>query len=94
MTCLAGYKTGAGTMKNSKPTKATILVVDDDDATRDAVKEVLEDAGYLVATAAHGDQALAYGYAGVIPFVVLTVIAHLAASYSIARDKRLAAALG
>ncbi len=43
---------------------------------------------------AHGDQALAYGYAGVIPFVVLTVLAHLAASASIARDKRLAAALG
>lgn len=43
---------------------------------------------------AHGENALAYGYAGVIPFVVLTVIAHLAASVSIARDKRLAAALG
>lgn len=43
---------------------------------------------------AHGEQALAYGFAGVIPFVVLTVIAHLAASVSIARDKRLAAALG
>jgi sugar phosphate permease len=42
----------------------------------------------------HGDQALAYGFAGVIPFVVLTVIAHIAASYSIARDKRLAVALG
>ena len=42
---------------------------------------------------AHGDQALAYGFAGVIPFVVLTVIAHLAASVSIARDKRLAVAL-
>lgn len=38
---------------------------------------------------AHGDQALAYGFAGVIPFVVLTVIAHLAAARSIARDKRL-----
>lgn len=43
---------------------------------------------------AHGDQALAYGYAAVIPFVVLTVVAHLAASVSIARDKRLAVALG
>lgn len=43
---------------------------------------------------AHGEQALAYGYAAVIPFVVLTVIAHLAASVSIARDKRLAVALG
>lgn len=43
---------------------------------------------------AHGDQALAYGYAAVIPFVILTVVAHLAASVSIARDKRLAVALG
>jgi len=43
---------------------------------------------------AHGEQALAYGYAAVIPFVVLTVAAHVAASFSIARDKRLAAALG
>lgn len=43
---------------------------------------------------AHGDQALAYGFAGVIPFVVLTVIAHIAASISIGRDKRLAAVLG
>ena len=43
---------------------------------------------------AHGDQALAYGFAGVIPFVILTVIAHLAAAVSIARDKRLAVALG
>ncbi|WP_296599593.1 MFS transporter [Phenylobacterium sp.] len=42
---------------------------------------------------AHGDQALAYGYAGVIPFVLLTVVAHIAASVSIGRDKRLAAAL-
>ena len=42
---------------------------------------------------AHGDQALAYGYAGVIPFVLLTVVAHLVAAASIARDKRLAAAL-
>ena len=45
-------------------------------------------------SACNGDQALAYGFAGVIPFVVLTVIAHLAAAVSIARDKRLAAALG
>ena len=43
---------------------------------------------------AHGDQALAYGFVGVIPFVVLTVVAHLAAARSIARDKRLAVTLG
>lgn len=42
----------------------------------------------------HGDMALAYGFAAVIPFIGLTIIAHIAASISIARDKRLAAALG
>jgi len=42
----------------------------------------------------HGQMALAYGYAAVIPFVLLTVVAHIAASVSIGRDKRLAAALG
>lgn len=45
-------------------------------------------------TPAHGETALAYGYAAVIPFIVLTIGAHIAASISIARDKRLAAALG
>lgn len=45
-------------------------------------------------TPAHGDMALAYGYAAIIPFIVLTMGAHLAASVSIGRDKRLAAALG
>lgn len=45
------------------------------------------------AAPAHGDNALAYGYAAVIPFVVLTIIAHIAASMSIGRDRRLAAAL-
>jgi MFS family permease len=42
---------------------------------------------------AHGENALAYGYAAVIPFVGVTILAHIAASISIARDKRLAAAL-
>jgi len=41
--------------------------------------------------AAHGKASLAYGYAALIPVIVLTVLAHLAASASIARDKRLAA---
>lgn len=40
---------------------------------------------------AHGDNALAYGYAAVIPFIVLTILAHLAAAMSIGRDRRLAA---
>ena len=41
--------------------------------------------------AAHGKASLAYGYAALIPVIVITVLAHLAASGSIARDKRLAA---
>jgi MFS family permease len=42
----------------------------------------------------HGSLALAYGYAALIPFILLTVVAHLAAAMSIGRDKRMAAALG
>jgi MFS family permease len=40
---------------------------------------------------AHGKYALAFGYAALIPIIVLTVLAHLAAAGSIARDKWLAA---
>lgn len=42
---------------------------------------------------AHGQDALAYGYAAVVPVIGLTILAHLAAAWSIQRDKRLAAAL-
>jgi hypothetical protein len=38
-----------------------------------------------------GDHSIAIGFAALIPVVVLTILAHLAASVSIARDKRLAA---
>jgi MFS family permease len=41
----------------------------------------------------HGDNSLAVGFAWLIPIIVLTVVAHIVASISIARDKRLAAAL-
>jgi MFS family permease len=41
----------------------------------------------------YGDQSLAVGFAWLLPIVVLTIVAHLAAARSIARDKRLAAAL-
>jgi MFS family permease len=43
--------------------------------------------------ARYGHNSLAYGFAALIPIVVLTVVAWLGASLSIARDKRLAAAL-
>jgi sugar phosphate permease len=39
----------------------------------------------------YGNQSLAIGFAALIPTVGLTILAHLAASMSIARDKRLAA---
>jgi MFS family permease len=41
----------------------------------------------------YGENSLAVGFAAVIPIVALTAIAHVVASFSIARDKRLAAAL-
>jgi MFS family permease len=43
--------------------------------------------------AAHGSDSLAYGYAALLPVIGLTILAHIAASYSISRDRRLAAAL-
>ena len=42
---------------------------------------------------AHGKASIAYGFAALIPVVVITIGAHLAAAASIARDKRLAAVL-
>jgi MFS family permease len=41
--------------------------------------------------AAHGEMSLAYGYAALVPVMLLTVVAHLATAVSIARDKRMAA---
>ncbi|MBW8812400.1 MAG: MFS transporter [Caulobacterales bacterium] len=43
--------------------------------------------------AEHGANALAYGYAALLPVIGLTILAHIAASYSISRDRRLAAIL-
>jgi len=40
--------------------RRTLLVVDDDDATRLALAEVLEDAGYSVATASSGAEAVEF----------------------------------
>ena len=39
---------------------SVVLVVDDDPDIRDALRDVLEEAGYQVAEAGHGAQALAY----------------------------------
>lgn len=40
------------------PASVSVLVADDDDDIRDSIKEVLEDEGYSVAVAAHGQEAL------------------------------------
>ncbi|HEX2571426.1 MAG TPA: response regulator [Polyangia bacterium] len=41
-----------------RPTRVSVLVADDDDDIRDSIKEVLEDEGYTVVVAAHGEEAL------------------------------------
>ncbi|MFC3070652.1 spinster family MFS transporter [Phenylobacterium soli] len=46
-----------------------------------------------MAKPAYGDHSLAVGFAALVPMVLGTVLTHLAASASIARDKRLAAAV-
>ncbi|HET6582360.1 MAG TPA: response regulator [Nannocystaceae bacterium] len=48
-----------------------ILIVDDDPAVRDAIKDVLEDEGHRVEVAAHGAEALDSLRAGTRPDLVL-----------------------
>ena len=49
----------------------TVLVVDDEEAIRDAVCTVLEDAGFACQQAANGEEALAVMHASKDPLVVL-----------------------
>ena len=51
--------------------------------------------GYISdhAKAQYGEHSLVIGFAAVFPMILLTILAHIAASMSIARDKRLAAAV-
>jgi len=51
--------------------------------------------GYISdhAKAQYGEHSLVIGFAALFPVILLTILAHIAASMSIARDKRLAAAL-
>lgn len=51
--------------------------------------------GYISdhAKAQYGEHSLLIGFAALFPVILLTILAHIAASLSIARDKRLAAAL-
>jgi CheY-like chemotaxis protein len=48
-----------------------ILVVDDDEDTRDAIRQVLEAEGYKVAIAANGQQALELLRSGSIPALIM-----------------------
>jgi CheY-like chemotaxis protein len=48
-----------------------VLVVDDDMAIREALRELLEDAGYQVAAAAHGHDALRQLQAGLRPSLIV-----------------------
>jgi DNA-binding NtrC family response regulator len=58
---------------HTKPqwTPKTLLVVDDDSDVRDVLEEVLEDAGYAVVCAEHGEEALAYLHASPAPDAIL-----------------------
>jgi DNA-binding response OmpR family regulator len=49
----------------------TLLVVDDDEATRDALHKILEEAGYVVETAADGEAALRALASGLKPSMIV-----------------------
>jgi len=53
------------------PVDETILIVEDENAVRQTVREVLEDEGYVVAEASNGQEALDYLRANPRPCVVL-----------------------
>jgi CheY-like chemotaxis protein len=57
----------------SESKHVSVLVVDDDNDTRDALSELLERAGYTVATAANGAEALAFLHAGRPELILLDV---------------------
>lgn len=48
-----------------------VLIVDDDEDTRDSLREILEEEGYAVAVASHGKEALAWLSNGVKPCFIL-----------------------
>ncbi len=57
---------------HSGPTRVnTVLVVDDDEAIRETIKEVLQEQGFSVATARNGAEALAWLRASTAPALIL-----------------------
>lgn len=47
-----------------------------------------------MAKAEHGDNSLSIAFLALVPVIVITILAHMASAWSIARDKRLASAVG
>ena len=45
-------------MPPDKPTRPTVLVIDDDEEIRETIRDVLEDQGFVVTCAANGREAL------------------------------------
>lgn len=71
-----------------------VLVVDDDDDIRDVVRDLLEDEGYVVEEARHGEEALRFLKRATGPFVVLLdlrmpVLDGAAVINAISKDKSL-----
>ena len=71
-----------------------VLIVDDDDDIRDVVRELLEDEGYVVEEARHGEEALRFLKKATSPFVVLLdlrmpVLDGAAVINAISKDKSL-----
>jgi DNA-binding response OmpR family regulator len=61
----------ASTQQESSKRPHTLLVIDDDEATRDALHKILEEAGYEVATAADGESALRALASGLKPSMIV-----------------------
>jgi PAS domain S-box-containing protein len=69
---------------------ATVLLVEDDDIMRDLLREVLQEAGYRVVSAAHPDEALASARAhdGEIDLVVTDVVMPKRSGFLLAKELR------
>src|SRR6185295_9931656 len=66
----------------------TILVVDDDERLRDLVAEYLKSRGFMVVTAADGEEGLARVRGGGIDIVVLDVMLPKKDGFEICRELR------
>jgi len=60
---------------NAGDSRGSVLVVEDDDATRDAIRALIERDGHVVATAADGDEALRMLRGGLRPCIIVLDLA-------------------